>query len=700
MQQAYLIGKPPFNFAVNGWPILPLHGKIPAIAGGRGFHDATTESHVIGQWVQHYPRCNWGIRTGGISGLVVLDVDPRNGGMETLHDLLKEYGTLPDTFTIKTGGGGYHYYFQHPGKRIPSKANALGPGLDIKADGGYVVAPGSIHPETCVKYETMVKCTPAELPDWVVKKIALIQEKRSKILLKDVSIIPEGTRNQTLTSRAGIMHRRNFSSEAIRVALKEENRKRCDPMLDESEIHGIVNSILRYSPSENNYSQNDLGNAQRVAARHGDTLRHCSKLGGWFVWNGCNWERDNTKAVRRKIWDVSQRMKEEAEACADQKTREALSAWAYKSERDSIIKCTIRQLEAMPDIAVQEDAFDSNPWLFNLSNGILNLKTGRFAPHNPQAMLTQISSVEYDSNAQCPTWHNFLETVLGGSSELMEYLQEAVGYSLTGDTRERAIFLLYGSGKNGKSTFLEILMNLLGDYASKVPFASFMQQKHNQIPNDIARLRCTRFAYASESQPNQQLNSTMLKELTGRETLTARFLYSEHFEFVPQFKLWFATNNQPEVADHTDSIWDRLKLIPFTVRINENQEDRNLPQKLRGELPGILNWALEGCRKWQAKGRLEDPAVIQRATRQYRMDNDPVEGFLEDCCQFDNPAAMTTCSAVWEAYQSWVEHSDINHPASQKTLGIRLKEKGCQPHRTRIDGSVQRCWKGISLIGV
>jgi putative DNA primase/helicase len=285
-----------------------------------------------------------------------------------------------------------------------------------------------------------------------------------------------------------------------------------------------------------------------------------------------------------------------------------------------------KHLSAWPAVSqgypVIPEHLDQDPWLFNVENGTIDLKTGELRPHERGALITKLAPVQYDREAECPTWWKFLMRIFNGNLALIEFLQKAVGYALTGSTREQCLFFLHGLGANGKSTLLEIIHTLLGDYAHRTSSETFLIKKSGGIPNDVAALRGARLVGAVEVESGRRLAEVLIKEMTGGDRISARFLHAEWFDFKPEFKIFLAANHKPVIRGTDHAIWRRIHLIPFNVQIPKPEQDRDLPEKLKAELPGILNWALEGCQMWQLYG-LEPPAEVQAATQDYREEMDP-----------------------------------------------------------------------------
>lgn len=287
-------------------------------------------------------------------------------------------------------------------------------------------------------------------------------------------------------------------------------------------------------------------------------------------------------------------------------------------------------------------------------------------------------------------WEAFLSRIFAGDGELIRFVQKAVGYSLTGSTEEQCFFILYGAGANGKSTLIQTISALLKDYARQTPTETLLVQRGDGPRNDLARLQGARFVSASEVEGGRKLAEALVKQLTGGDTLTARYLYKEHFEFQPTFKIWLAVNHKPGVQGTDHAIWRRMRLLPFTVTIPAAEQDKRLTEKLQAEQPGILRWAVEGCRAWQQEG-LEPPSAVKRATGDYRAEMDVIAAFIQDCCVLGDTHEVSS-KALYEEYTGWCAQMDET-PVTRKALATVLKERGCISGHNRSGG----VWCGIAL---
>jgi putative DNA primase/helicase len=306
-------------------------------------------------------------------------------------------------------------------------------------------------------------------------------------------------------------------------------------------------------------------------------------------------------------------------------------------------------------------------------------------------MITKIANVAFQPGADCPMWKQFIREIMDYQTEVIMFVQTAAGWALTGDISEQTMFILFGSGANGKSTFLNTIMFVLGDYALATPTETFMRKNSDQNTNDIARLRGTRFVTTTEAEQGRRLSEPLIKKITGNDQMTARFLYGEFFNFTPTFKIFMATNHKPVIRGTDHGIWRRIKLIPFTTRIPEEKQDKYLEQKLREEASGILNWLLAGAARWKREG-LVAPTEILNATDEYRAEMDVIGNFLKERCLL-KPGVSIRIRELFKAYQDWCDDNN-EHAVSERFFGLHLKEMGYEQGRS----SEARYWSGIALL--
>jgi len=435
------------------------------------------------------------------------------------------------------------------------------------------------------------------------------------------------------------------------------------------------------------FGLSDLGNSRRLVYRHGADLRFCDDWKRWLVWDGKRWANDRTGEVKRRAKDTVASIYAEA-AQTPPDDRKALGKWAFTSEAGIRRREMIKSAESEPGIPVLPEDLDAHPWLLTIENGTLDLQTGDLLPHQQQDLITKLAPVVYNPDAKCPLWEAFLTRIMGDDMDLIGFLQRGMGYSLTGIINEKALFILYGKGDNGKTTFLEVNRALTGDYALRTPTQTLMAKKHDGVPNDIARLKGARFVSASESEEGRRLSESLIKDLTGGDTMSARFMRAEWFDFVPECKIWLATNHKPEIKGTDEAIWNRIKLVPFEVMIPKEEQDKELIEKLKAELPGILAWAVRGCLDWQRTG-LNEPEKVKAATKEYQDEMDELGRFINECC-VENNVAQVHKGKLYNAYQKW--GGDL----SKNKFGRAMTERGF-PGRER-DTRGDHIWKGIGLL--
>lgn len=419
--------------------------------------------------------------------------------------------------------------------------------------------------------------------------------------------------------------------------------------------------------------ETDLGNCTRFIRDWAFYVRYVPAWKSWAIWDGTRWVVDDkglaTELAKRTVRGI---LREASYAETDEE-RKALVKHHQRSEAAARIFAMLDLARSEPGVPVEADVFDANPWMLNVANGTIDLQTGTLGPHQARQLMTKRIDLAYDSSAGCPQWLAFLDQIMAGKADLVRFLQKAIGYALTGLTREQVLFILFGGGANGKSTFLNTISALLGEYARQTPIETFMQKQHDTINNDIARLHGARFVAAAEAEAQRRLAESLIKLLTGGEKITARFLHKEFFEFTPRFKIFLATNHKPFIRGGERAIWRRIRLIPFTVTIADEQQDKDLPTKLEAELPGILAWAVEGARLWLTEG-LGMPDDVRIATESYRAEMDVIGDFIEDCCD-RGPTLTATAKALYGAYTTWCQNSG-EKPMSQKAFGTALRERG------------------------
>jgi putative DNA primase/helicase len=434
----------------------------------------------------------------------------------------------------------------------------------------------------------------------------------------------------------------------------------------------------------------DLTNTDYFLKIYGSRVRYCKPWKKFLVWDKNRWEIDEYGEVENFVDDLVRNMYKGAREINDVRLRLDFESHIKKTEALRRRKALIESVSMSQKVKIRPDILDANPLLFNCKNGTIDLKHGNFNAHNPDDYITKCSNFVYQEKADCPTWKVFLLQIMNQDVELIKFVQKVMGYSMTSDVSEQAIFFLWGNGANGKSTFLNVITDLMGDYATSTPTETFMKKSGDKMSNDIARLRGMRLVTTSEAEQGKRLSEPLIKQITGQDTMTARFLYGEYFDFKPTFKIFMATNYRPVIRGSDHGIWRRIRLIPFTVTIPPEQRDKNLSKKLEEENSGILNWLLEGYVLWRKEG-LENPESVVRATNEYRDEMDTVGQFLRECCSVDSTGLMRIGNRrLYEMYTNWCAQNN-EKLYSQKFLAMRLQERGFR----KIIGHNERMWIGL-----
>lgn len=434
----------------------------------------------------------------------------------------------------------------------------------------------------------------------------------------------------------------------------------------------------------------DLGNAERLVDRHGSRI-HYADATGFLVWDGTRWKPDDTRELHRMAADTARSIRAEAAMLADyypeedkegRKRAAAAFKFALTSEEEPRLRRMLEVAKSMPTVIVTPAQLDADPWLLNTPTGTVDLRTGQLREHSQQDLITKITGASYiignNFTVECPTWLEFLDTIFAGDDDLISYVQTAVGYSTTGHVIERVMFLCYGeTGSNGKSTFLETVRDVLGDYADEASSELFLSTRWGQEPTGlIAALRGRRFVASSETEEGRRIAEARVKQLTGGDTLVGRFLYRDQFSFQPTHTLWLATNNLPDVLAGDQPLWDRLPVVPFEVRIPEQSKDKWLKKRLLTERDGILAWIIEGAKRWADTMRLDHPKAVTKASADYRAQTDRVQAWIEDRCE--RIEHITTSAAeLYKDFCQWWEASGEKHrPPTQNLFGRQLSKKG------------------------
>jgi putative DNA primase/helicase len=421
------------------------------------------------------------------------------------------------------------------------------------------------------------------------------------------------------------------------------------------------------------------GLASVFTRRFGKDWRYIAAWGRWLTWTGRRWNEDIVLHVQHLVRGICR----SAAARADSPRLKAKLASA------STISAVERIARSDPKHAATVDEWDADIWLLNTVDGVVNLKTGAMRAHDSKDRMTKITTAS--PRGQCPLWLSFLEQVTGGDKDLQDYLQRAAGYFLTGSTQEHALFFLYGTGSNGKSVFVNTLVTIWGDYAANAPMETFMDNRNDRHPTDLAGLRGARVVTATETEQGRRWNESRIKEITGGDRITARFMHKDNFTYPPTYKVLMSGNHKPAIRNVDEAMRRRMHLIPFEVTIPREKRDRQLQDKLLKERDGILAWALEGCMQWQRMG-LCPPESVQVATSEYFEAEDAMGRWIEERCVLTANAKSLTAE-LFTDWKQWAEGAG-EFAGSQRRFSDLLTARGTEKWR---NGMGLRGFKGIGL---
>ena len=713
-------------------------GKEPYTTHGKD--DATTDPGKIRTWWKRWPAALIGVYCEK-SGFFAVDLDVKDGakGLETWDIWIKESGETPAAVAQITPSSGYHVLFTLPQDlKIPSNVKILGPGVDLRCN-AYICTGGPYRWDfSPFEYNL------GPAPDWLLEKIRHMVAKPERTRTTSpgqaatttdektyaagywldhyLAITSPGNRNDNgfnlatqlrdnglsqseaegymmlycgrvpgsgYTESAALASLKSAYSQAPREPAKlprmnapiSRNGRHAEPT--EPEAPPDARDMMQ-STNPGPGDLTDAGNADRLVKHYGELMRWVGDW-GWLMWDGARWLRDKSGLVMRFAKKTARNIYREAAEAGDDDRAKSLASWAGKSLNKT-------RLDAMLDLARSEIPatpadFDADPMVLNLQNGMLDLRTGELQPHDPRQKVTKIAGTYYDPEATCPTWEAFLLRILV-EKDVIDFVQRAFGYTLTGMTVEQALFFLYGTGANGKSTFIRAILDILGEYGRQAaPQFLMMGDRH---PTEIADLHGARFVATIEVEEGRRLAEVLVKQLTGGDRMKARFMRHDFFEFDPQHKIFLAANHKPVIRGTDYAIWRRIRMIPFGVTIPPAEQDPNLGDKLRAELPGILAWAVRGCLEWQRVG-LAVPAKIKRATEEYQAEMDIIGQFLDERT-ITSDLISATSGELHAAYKAWCEEYGETSVGNARFSRL-LEQRGIVPVK-KPDGSNARDHRG------
>jgi putative DNA primase/helicase len=450
---------------------------------------------------------------------------------------------------------------------------------------------------------------------------------------------------------------------------------------------------------EERYSLSDLGGARYLRdyiESIGSGVRYTAETGFYLLEEGI-WRKDERQAVRthaQSVADLVRNLAHEASSAAsgaedegvsqkDKKRAARLNRYAAHVQTSRGMDSMLRELQAVHGVPASMADFDQHPDLLACKNGVVDLRTGALRPHDPSLLLTLRVGLDYNPDARAPRWENFLDEVFPAYPDLPAYMRRLVGYGITGHTTEQCFAVLWGTGANGKSVYTDTLTEVFREHTSTTPFATFEDKASGGIPNDLAALKGARLVMAAEGEQGRPMAESVLKRVTGRDLIAARFMRKEFFEFRPSFLLNLATNFKPSFKGQDEGLWRRVKLIPWERFFKPEERDHKLGDKLLAESEGIFAWAVRGSIEWY-QGGLQDPPVITSSTKEYRETSDALAGFLPGVFIHDGTAGRVEGKVLFDAYLNWADEENLPQREvwTRRTFFGALEERGMTKRKT------------------
>jgi putative DNA primase/helicase len=425
------------------------------------------------------------------------------------------------------------------------------------------------------------------------------------------------------------------------------------------------------------FDDSDTGNAHLLASLHSKNMRFNHTEKQWLVWNGQYWGKDKKMERYNYAEDVSKARQRNAMSIKDNKEKIQAFSFAVRSGDKNKIESMLTVSTTLKEIATSSEDWDTDDLSFQCDNGVFVLTDGSFIEGKPDFMISQCSGVNYDPNAECPIFDQFLLDIMDGDEELTEYLLMCLGYSMSGLTDEQCMFILNGNGANGKSVLLDLMSFIYGDYTVHTRFDAFLKKFNNTSTNDLARLSKARMVTANESGVGKNWDEERIKEITGGDKITARFMYADYFEFRSQIKLWCATNNLPKTDDLTDAFWRRMVVIPFDKQFKGADRNTNILEELKRESSGILNRLYQGFQQWTDTTLKNPPPRVVDAVKEYMAESDVVFRWV-DMAGVTKNGNYDTISAkqLYKLFKDWFDNNESGKPLSQLAFGKGMKSRG------------------------
>lgn len=677
------------HYSELGFRVLPVHtveegvcscnagkfckspGKHPATPNG--VKDATSDPEVLSNWFRENNNLNIAIAAGGTSNLIVLDIDPRNGGNESLAKAEKRFGKLPDTAEAATGGSGRHLLFRYPGFDVKkdSHGKRFGSGVDVLSNGAYFVCSPSMHKSgeryRWQKGKGLKSRKILELPDTWKDRLKEPMNKEEVPLQEahqNHGMIVEGNRNSYLMSRAGVMQRAKIIPSAILAALKEENKTKLEPPLEEAEVVSILESVTKYSNLDDNHVDFVMDNVLARFFQRGQHLLFARDCQFW-VFENTHWKTMPIHLLKKRILEVIES-----------------SSFSKQGNKASLINNVVELLSAKQASDHDLLRFSDEPLpIINCQNGELWIQRDGsvdLKPHSPKSYQRHVLNVVFDPKAKCPIYNQTLNEIFSNSTmpkALIRHWHELTGYIIQPSRTIPSIVILYGEGSNGKTKVLETISKLLG--------------KGQVMASKIGELEKNRFLVGSllgksllvddDVQAGTRLQDGELKKLSEAKTLTGENKYGPPFDFVCRAIPFMLCNNLLSLGDISHGMIRRLMIIPFDRCFSEVEIDRTLfPKIWESELSGILNLALNGMKRVKDRGnKFKVPEEVISTSKAWVTSANPVPGFLSECCTID-PQQISLLDSLYKCYVEWCRESGLTFVQQRTTFSRNIELLGYQ----------------------
>lgn len=704
------------DYARLGWRVFPCHtmirgrcscdkgidcsspGKHPSIR--KWTERASTDLDRIHIWMRSYPETNWAVACGKESGVFVVDIDPRHDGFQSIADYQQTAGNLPPTLTALTGGGGRHLFFAYPDESTIGNRTSWLQGVDVKSDGGYVILAPSLH-ASGVRYDWQNWADPDDNPIIALPPDSLVLSITQKgptgdsdFDLPDDDLFIQGTaeglRNETIFRWACSFRRRNGdSSKNIAWMVIQRAAAACSPPYPEEEARTCLESAWSQDHSDEErplrmlgvgagelHDLTDLGNAKRLADHYGSDIKYVVGW-GWMKWGGGRWSAVDINDIHTLCQQIPRIIREEADTIDDdRRARNQHVRHGTKTQSIGSLHAIERAARSLPDLCGAVDDFDADPMILACRNGVVDLRTGELREATRDDLVSKNTDVVYDQGVDQTRWLTFLAETLNNDTDVIEYVQRAVGYSLTGSTREEVFFMISGPPASGKSSFLDAMGSAMGTYSTVTQSDTFMYRRGQQPDrNEIARLAGVRLLTMSEVREGESFAEALIKQFTGGDTIATRLVYEKGFTYRPQLKLWIGTNHDPAAKD--DAMWRRIRKIDFPVTVPEIKRDKKLKDYLRNKEEGsmaVLAWAVQGAMKWSQVG-LGEPQKITQTTAAYRQIQDRDQAFINETLTVGIDNHSEELNEIYVSYRQWCERYG-ERPKTQNVFVMMLKRKG------------------------